>query len=433
MLKKITYTNTNPGLKPNIDAVNKDCNPICYFDSNNGSKKAEQTSQNQILAIGSTQEIIVKSNHNALEQLQSFCDRNKFWIFGFLSYDLKNEIEELSSENIDIQDFPMLHFFTPKLVIQCMSNNHYVYYDDYFTNIEEVKNIYDLVFSKTDSSASETFLKPEIKSRITKDEYLKTFESIKSHIFRGDIYEINFCQEFYAKTTEINPVTTFEKLNKISEAPFAAFCKFNEYYLLSSSPERFIKKEGDHLISQPIKGTAKRSENTVEDENLKITLRNNLKEQNENVMIVDLVRNDLSRIAKRGSVHVDELFGVYSFRQVHQLISTVSCNIKENISFTDIIKATFPMGSMTGAPKISAMKLIEKYESTSRGIYSGAVGYITPEGNFDFSVVIRSILYNSSNKNISFMVGSAITAKAKAEQEYDECLLKAKAMFEVFQ
>ncbi|MGZ4158296.1 MAG: chorismate-binding protein, partial [Bacteroidia bacterium] len=185
------------------------------------------------------------------------------------------------------------------------------------------------------------------------------------------------------------------------------------------------------LISQPIKGTAKRSENILEDERLKNDLQNNLKERSENVMIVDLVRNDLSHIAKRGTVKVEELHSLYSFKQVHQLISTVSCELKENISFTDILKSTFPMGSMTGAPKISAMKLIEEFESTKRGLYSGAVGYISPDGDFDFNVVIRSILYNADNNYLSFMVGSAITDKANAGQEYEECLLKAKAMFEV--
>jgi para-aminobenzoate synthetase component 1 len=199
---------------------------------------------------------------------------------------------------------------------------------------------------------------------------------------------------------------------------------------MSASPERFLMMDGDKLVSQPIKGTIKRGENSEDDERLKRELFSSDKERTENVMIVDLVRNDLSRIAKRASVKVDELFGIYSFRQVHQMISTVSCEVKDGITFTDIIKSTFPMGSMTGAPKVSAMKLIEEYESTKRGLYSGAVGYITPDGDFDFSVVIRSVMYNAENRYLSFMVGSAITAGCDAEKEYEECLLKAKAMFE---
>jgi para-aminobenzoate synthetase component 1 len=270
-----------------------------------------------------------------------------------------------------------------------------------------------------------------IQSKIKKTEYINSVNRLKQHIHKGDIYEVNFCQEFYAKNAFINTVEIFEKLNQISEAPFSAYCKFDTHYALCASPERFLQKRANKLISQPIKGTIKRSTNKTEDEQLKHELQNSNKERSENVMIVDLVRNDFSRIAKTGSVKVEELFGIYSFKQLHQMISTLSCELKENIHFTDIIKSTFPMGSMTGAPKVSAMKLIEEYESTKRGLYSGAIGYINPEGNFDFNVVIRSILYNSENNYLSFMVGSAITDKAIAEEEYEECLLKAKAMFEV--
>nr|MBA3971024.1 anthranilate synthase component I family protein [Bacteroidota bacterium] len=239
------------------------------------------------------------------------------------------------------------------------------------------------------------------------------------------------CQEFFAENVVIDTSSVYKKLNTISSAPFSAYCKFGSHYVLCASPERFLQKCGNTLISQPIKGTIKRAENPKEDEKLKIELRSNKKEQSENVMIVDLVRNDLSRIAQKGSVKVNELFGIYSFKQVHQMISTVSCELKEGLTFTDILKTTFPMGSMTGAPKVSAMKLIEQYETTKRGLYSGAIGYIRPNGDFDFNVVIRSILYNADKKALSFMAGSAITDKADAFQEYDECLLKAKAMFEV--
>ena len=150
-------------------------------------------------------------------------------------------------------------------------------------------------------------------------------------------------------------------------------------------------------------------------------------------MIVDLVRNDLSRIAKKDSVKVDELFGVYTFDQVHHMISTISCELREDKGLKDVFEATFPMGSMTGAPKIRAMELIEKFEQTKRGLYSGAVGYISPEGDFDFNVVIRSMQYNALNKYLSFMVGGAITIGSDAELEYEECLVKAKALFEVLE
>jgi para-aminobenzoate synthetase component 1 len=151
----------------------------------------------------------------------------------------------------------------------------------------------------------------------------------------------------------------------------------------------------------------------------------------ENLMIVDLVRNDLAKSSKPGSVKVEELFGIYSFKQLHQMISTVSSIKRENVDPVEVIKNAFPMGSMTGAPKIRAMELIEKYETTKRGVYSGASGYFTPEMDFDFNVLIRSIFYNDTANKLSFQVGSAITYDADPEYEYKECLLKAKAIFEI--
>ncbi len=251
------------------------------------------------------------------------------------------------------------------------------------------------------------------------------------YIHRGDIYEANFCMEFYADEANINPLEVYQKLNEISEPPFAVYFKNNKQFLLSASPERYLRKEGNKVISQPIKGTARRSFDLVQDEQLKIELEQNEKERSENIMIVDLVRNDLSHTASKGSVEVEELCKVYTFKQVHQMISTIASNVENSISPIEVIRSTFPMGSMTGAPKISAMKIIEELEETKRGLYSGAVGYFTPTGDFDFNVVIRSILYNAENKYLSFSVGSAITSKSIPENEYEECLVKAKAMFEV--
>ena len=269
--------------------------------------------------------------------------------------------------------------------------------------------------------------------RTSKDSYFKKLDKILQHIQRGDIYEANFCQEFYSENVQIDSIKTYLHLNEISKPPFATYLKFDNFYAMSASPERYIQKNGTKVISQPIKGTAKRDANPDEDDLLKEQLKNDPKERSENIMITDLVRNDLSRIAEKGSVQVDELCKVYSFKQVHQMISTISCEVAEEISPVKIIKETFPMGSMTGAPKISAMKIIEEQEDAKRGLYSGAIGYFTPEGNFDFNVIIRSILYNSDNKYVSYSVGGAITAKSIPENEYEECLLKAKAMREVLE
>ena len=273
----------------------------------------------------------------------------------------------------------------------------------------------------------------KIKLRIHKDDYFEKINKMLAHIHHGDIYEANFCQEFYAENTEINPLDTYNKLNNISNPPFATFLKISDKYLLSASPERYLKKRGNTIISQPIKGTAKRSKNAKEDEQLKQDLFDNEKERSENIMIVDLVRNDLSKTAIKGSVEVEELCKIYTFDQVHQMISTVKSKVEHTTNPVEIIKSTFPMGSMTGAPKISAMKIIEALEETKRGLYSGAVGYFTPAGDFDFNVVIRSILYNETKKYVSYSVGGAITAKSDPFKEYEECLLKAKAMRQVLE
>ncbi len=265
----------------------------------------------------------------------------------------------------------------------------------------------------------------QLKPRISKKKYLGIVKKIKKHIHRGDIYEMNFCQEFYAKNAEINPLNLYKRLNNISPMPYSCFYKFNHNYLLCSSPEGFLQKKGNKIFSRPIKGTIQRGKNKWEDTLLRRNLLNSKKEQSENVMIVDLVRNDFSKFAKKGSVKVDELFGIYTFNNLHHMISTISCEVGYRYHFVDAIKNCFPMGSMTGAPKVKAMELIEKYEKTRRGLFSGAVGYITPEGDFDFNVVIRSILFNKKNKYLSVMAGSAITSKSVPEKEYEECLLKA--------
>jgi para-aminobenzoate synthetase component 1 len=275
---------------------------------------------------------------------------------------------------------------------------------------------------------------PVIKKRFSKQEYLETVKQIQHHILRGDCYEINFCQEFYAEDCIIDPLDVYLKLGQLSPNPFAGFYKLDNKFLLCSSPERYLKKQGSKIYSQPIKGTSPRDLNDDnEDEKNKIKLSGSEKDISENVMVVDLVRNDLSKVCLEGSVKVEELFGIYSFPQVHQMISTVSGTIDENIAFPDILKATFPMGSMTGAPKKSVMQLIEKYERTKRGLFSGAIGYITPGGDFDFNVVIRSILYNAANKYVSMQAGSAITFYSEASNEYEECLLKMEAMKKVLE
>ncbi|MCD6067994.1 MAG: para-aminobenzoate synthase component [Bacteroidetes bacterium] len=349
------------------------------------------------------------------------------WKFGYVSYDLKNRIERLSSVNPDRIKAPDTFLFVPEIVIVWKPST-----------IEIIAGSSDqeaAIFRKLCTSfleAAPVSQPVHLQESLSRQEYLMKITTIKEHIRRGDIYEMNFCMEFFAEA-KLSPAHTYLDLNAISQAPFSFYSRFRDIYAIGSSPERFLKKEGGKLITQPIKGTAPRSADPKEDERLKEMLRNNEKERNENVMIVDVSRNDLSRIAKKGTVKVDELFGVYSFRQVHQLISTVSCELKDNRTFGELLQAAFPPASMTGAPKIRAMQIIEETESFKRGIYSGISGYITPNGDLDFNVVIRSILYNEKEKQVSYAAGSAITDKCNPEDEYVECLLKANAMRKVLE
>ncbi|KOS05211.1 aminobenzoate synthetase [Flavobacterium akiainvivens] len=398
---------------------------VVYMDSNNYAQA--HSSFDAVLAVDAL--TAIQTDYvNAFEELNTYQKTTKDWLFGYLSYDLKNDTEVLASQNLDGLGFPDLFFFQPKKIFLLKGDTleaHYLFMcdDEWEQDLEKILGYPSNLQPTTLNSQPLT-----IQQRISKESYIDKVEHMRSHIYRGDIYEANFCMEFYAEDAIINPLETYQKLNAISEPPFAVYLKNHKQYLLSASPERYLKKEGSTVITQPIKGTARRSANPQEDEAIKQELQLNEKERAENIMIVDLVRNDLSHTAEKNSVKVDELCGVYTFKQVHHLISTVSSSVGQEYSPVDVIKSTFPMGSMTGAPKISAMQIIEKLEETKRGLYSGAVGYFTPEGDFDFNVVIRSILYNEANNYVSFSVGSAITYESAPKKEYDECLLKANAM-----
>ena len=398
---------------------------VVFLDSN--SYPQEYSSFDCMMAVDAFTSLKTDF-HNAFEDLKQYQQTTKDWLFGYLSYDLKNDVEPLKSSNFDGLHFPDLFFFQPKKIFLLKGNQLEIQYlllcdDEVEEDFEEIIQSYSEPFV--------TLSAVEVQQRISKEFYIQKVTKMLEHIHAGDMYEANFCMEFFAENAIINPLEKFQKLNEISKAPFSVFFKNNKHFLLSASPERYLKKVGETIISQPIKGTSKRFSDANEDEKSKQDLETDAKERAENIMITDLVRNDLSHTAQKGSVEVVELCKIYSFLQVHQMISTVTSKLDVQYSPVDVLKTTFPMGSMTGAPKISVMKIIENLEESKRGLYSGAVGYFTPEGDFDFNVVIRSILYNQENKYVSFSVGSAITAQSVPEKEYEECLLKAKAMSEV--
>jgi para-aminobenzoate synthetase component 1 len=397
-------------------------NTFCFLDNHQYATRPH--SVECLIAAGSVD--FVKANTGAaLEQLQQFISKDEKWIFGHLGFDLKNEIEGLYSSHEDLVQFPDLFFFQPEVVIRLEKTRMIIE-----AVAEDEERIFREILSVSDPKVS-TGAPITIQNRFIKHEYISRIEKLKAHILRGDCYEINFCQEFFSSDVTLDPLATYRKLSAISPNPFSAFYKLDGKYLLCASPERFLRKQGGRVLSQPIKGTAKRMADRRADEQSKEELTWSAKDRSENVMVVDLVRNDLSKICVEGTVVVDELYGIYSFPQVHQMISTVSGELRDNISFSEIIKATFPMGSMTGAPKKNVLQLIDKYEKSKRGIFSGAVGYISPDGDFDLNVVIRSIMYNSENKYLSFQTGSAITFYSDPEKEWEECMLKAQAIKQV--
>ena len=387
------------------------------------SNKYIDTYGDYTLLAGIGSKRILKSDD--LNALRDFYKKDNTWLFGHLGYDLKNKLEHLNSQHQANFQFGELCFFEPEIVVIQKRGEEQV---SFFGEREvEVKSLLE----ELPNFQLGGITLPQLVARMDKDAYLSAVRALKKEIQLGNIYEINYCQEFYANEVEVDCASVYSHLNQKSAMPFSAFYKVKNDSLMCASPERFLTKRGNKIHSQPIKGTIKRGNSAREDEELKTLLKSDIKEQSENVMIVDLVRNDLSRTATRGSVKVVELFGVYQFPQVHQLISTVSSTLDEKFDIFDVIGTSFPMGSMTGAPKISAMQLADQQEMSRRELYSGSVGYITPEGDADFNVIIRSLMYSSSKKYLSLTVGGAITDLAEPEQEYEECLLKAQAIFEL--
>ena len=410
-----------------ITFFTKEFSHYCLLDSNsskyNAPKKYYQ--YDMICALDSIKKFT--SNEDSLNKLRAFHTKEKDWLFGFISYDLKNEIYNITSKNLDCFNNDNLSFFVPRHIFILKGKKLIIESIDAKSHINKL-------FYKIKNSTNINKLVPKLKFSARQDmnSYFEKISLIKSHIQRGDIYEMNFCQEFYKENIDLYIQKLFFDLNKLTRSPFATFLKLDDFNVIGASPERYLLKHKNTILSQPIKGTSKRSKNTKKDAYLVNELLKSEKDISENIMIVDLVRNDLSVTAQKGSVNVDDLCGVYTFSHVHQMISTISSKLDSKNDFIDVIASTFPMGSMTGAPKVKAMELIEKYEETKRGVFSGSVGYVMPNGDFDFNVIIRSLLYDSKQKYLSFSVGGAIVSKSDPKSEYEECLIKAKPIFEIF-
>lgn len=395
-------------------------NICCFFDDNQYRQK--HGSYDCLLGAGAN--AIFSPEKDILGQLDAFINKHNDWLFGHFCYDLKNEIEPLTSNGVDNTRFPTAYLFQPLVVIELRQSTAVI------SSLQQSPvDVFNAILQCRTEPGKNAAQLITIQPRLQRQQYLHIIHQLQAHILRGDCYEINFCQEFFAENVEVAPLAIYSRLAAISPSPFACYYKADDRYLLCASPERYIKKEGSKILSQPMKGTAKRNlADSTADSQLKTGLALSEKDKSENVMVADLVRNDLSKICVEGSVSMEELFGVYTFPQVHQMVSTVQGILRGEIGMADILRATFPMGSMTGAPKRRVMELVEQYEPVKRGIFSGTVGYITPGGNFDFNVVIRSIMYNSKTGYLNYLVGSGITFYSDAESEYEECLLKAEGM-----
>lgn len=370
-------------------------------------------------------EFIESGPEGAWDRLARFRSSCADWVAGHCCYELKDAAFGPGSPKPDGIGLPALYFFRPDILLLAGGGELRIgLYGDSRAARAVLEEITGLPLAQ-DSAPPRRI---SWQSRMTDGEYVGAVELLQRHLHRGDAYEVNFCREYFAEDIVVSPPALFRRLNSLSPAPFSACYRNGDRHLACSSPERFLRKDGRRVLSQPMKGTAPRGRDAAEDQRNKTALAASPKERSENVMAVDLVRSDLSGIAVPGSVRVSELFGVYSFPSVHQMVSTVEAVAADGATPEDILSRAFPMGSMTGAPKHRVLQLIDECERSKRGLFSGSVGYFTPEGDFDFNVVIRSLAYHAGSRYLSFQTGSGITIYSDPERELEECVLKGRAL-----
>ncbi len=346
--------------------------------------------------------------------------------FGYLSYEIGRQFEKLPKTKKSYINLPKIWLINFSVILEFDHDKKIV-----TLNFDDEKKLHEALNYQEYQGLGEPEIK-KIKSNFSDKSYLKTIEAIKKMIAEGDFYQTNLTRKFFGKFNkkhnQKSAFDLFTKLTKTSPANYSSFLKLEENYIISSSPELFLKIENKNILSRPIKGTAPRSSSIDEDEKNKLTLQNSDKERAENLMIVDLVRNDLSRVCEASSVMVQKLFEVTSYKNIHHMSSEIHGLIAENYNYLDALKSCFPAGSMTGAPKIKAMEIAAKKEKINRGIYSGAIGYLS-ESETNLSVVIRTLILQKDR--FEFQVGGAITFDSKALAELNEIFSKAKAINEV--
>lgn len=395
---------------------------VVWLDSN--AYPEHQHSYEAVLAVDAN-EILSLDKDFALADLKAYREENKNWLFGYLGYRANSKKLENASKNL--LKFPSIYFFQPKKVFLLQKD----YLEIHYLNPKEIEQDWEIIQAMELKDEHIDFANFEIIPRIDKSTYIAKVNQIQDYIKQGKLEEINFCQEFYSHNKLENPLEFYKQLNQVSQAPFASYMRLEDKYAFCSSPERYLKHDKGKLITQPIKGTAKRLADKEADELIKTQLKESEKEINENKLVVDMVIQEFKTFCKPESVQVTEFCKAYSFKQVHQLISTIEGELQENLSPLDAISNSYPMGSMTGIPKATALVLTDELEDFDRGVYSGGIGYFTPEEDFDFNVVIRSALYNDTEAYLSFSAGGAITEQSNPEAEYDETLIKINAIKEI--
>ncbi|MBX5438523.1 MAG: anthranilate synthase component I family protein [Thermoflavifilum sp.] len=360
----------------------------------------------------------------AFHQLASFHARHHDWLMGHVGYPMSSYLWPDISRKSCLSGFPDIYFFVPEILILVQDNQVHIGIHGSATEAQHI--FYEICHSQIRHPAFQNSLR--VFPSLTRTQYLDILHHILQHIRRGDCYEMNFCQLFTAHPTNMLPAETFLQL---PPAPFSLCYRWHDAYLLCASPERYLLKRGSQVIMQPMKGTIARGRDQEEDAQQRFRLQNSPKERAENTIVVDLVRNDLSRTAIPGTVQVTEWMKIYSYPTVHQMVSTIRSEMDNAYQIGDLLATTFPMGSMTGAPKKKVLQLIDAYESWPRGIYSGATGYITPEGDMEMNVVIRSLLYTSPSGELFYHAGSGITCYSHPEAEWEECLLKTQQLSQI--
>lgn len=363
---------------------------------------------------------------NKIKDLKKVINDSQNKLFGYISYEAFNDIEDILQTKQNSITNNKIHLIDFGLIIEFYHDTKII--KIFYDNLDLLKKI-ESWLNKTSKKTKKQISVKNISSNFSDQSYIEAIKNIKKEIAKGEFYQVNLTRKFFGKLDSIynnhQLLNEFIRLTKISPANYSSFLKIDKKTILSSSPELFIKIDDEKILSRPIKGTITRNYNFKKDQKNKEYLANNIKEKAENLMIVDLVRNDLARICQPNSVKVKNLFAINSYSTVHHMSSEIHGTIKKDSTIFDIIKATFPAGSMTGAPKIAAMNNIAKNEKYQRGIYSGAIGFIGKK-NSHLSVVIRTLIIEDDN--FEFQVGGAITHDSKPKKELNEIYSKARAI-----